>query len=286
MPADSTPQVLGASGQVGHYLLRRLGGDAIACARRTPAWSSHDAARWLPFDLWTHAQPPVSARLISAGPLDGCVGWLERAGPGPLRRIVALGSMSAVHKLQSPDRGERSLAQHLLDHEARLLAFAARHGIVCTILRPTLIWGAGLDHSLTPYALRARRRGYAWIPTGASGLRQPVHADDLAALCIAVLADSGHDGACLDVGGGERLPLGVMLGRVVASVGAHVLPLPCPRRMLSAAGRLGVRLGLARAAAAARAVADQCAGSDDAWRSCALQPRGFDPRAADWLAPG
>lgn len=285
MQADATPQVLGASGQVGHYLLRRLGSTAIACARSVPVRSAHDAARWLPFDLWTHAQPPASAQLISAGPLDGCVNWLERVGPGPLTRMIALGSMSAVHKLRSPDLKERVLAQHLLAHEQRLLAFAAGHGIRCTILRPTLIWGAGLDHSLTLYALQARRRGHAWIPTGASGLRQPVHADDLAALCVALLASREHDGACLDVGGGERLTLRAMLGRVVASVDARVLPLPCPRFLLAAAGRLGVRLGLARAAAAARAVADQCVDNDDAWRSCPLKPRGFDPRPADWLAP-
>lgn len=279
------PQVLGASGQVGHYLLRRLGGAATACARSVPTWSAHDAARWLPFDLWTHALPPVSDRLISAGPLDGCVNWLERAGPGPLRRIVALGSMSAIHKLQSPDRGERALAQHLLEHERRLLAFAAARGVVCTVLRPTLIWGAGLDHSLTPYATRARRRGHAWIPTGATGLRQPVHADDLAALCIALLDSREHNGACLDVGGGERLSLRGMLSRVVDSVGARVLPLPCPRGMLAAAGRLGVRLGIARAAAAARAVTDQCVANDDAWRSCQIAPRGFHPQPDDWLVP-
>lgn len=285
MPAASRPLVLGASGQVGYFLLQRLGRDVSAVARNIPSWSSGERANWRCLDLWTATAPPASTQLISAGPLDGCVAWLERAGAGELQRIVALSSMSAVHKQDSPDAGERALAARLREHEQRLFAFAERHGIACTLLRPTLIWGAGLDRSLTPYAQRAARRGFALVPSAATGLRQPVHADDLAAICIALLARSSGLAKPLELGGGERLTLAEVLARCVRAVDARVLRLPMPRALLALGGAVASRLGVASAAAAARALADQCADSEAAWREFGITPRGFDPAAADFKPP-
>ncbi|MBP6079589.1 MAG: nucleoside-diphosphate sugar epimerase [Xanthomonadales bacterium] len=285
MAGVSAPWLLGASGQVGYFLLQRMGRDVVACARSVPAWSSPERGHWQTFDLWTSTAVPDAARLISAGPLDACVTWLERVGPGQLQRIVALGSMSAVHKQQSPSAAERELATRLLDSERRLLEFARSHAIDCTILRPTLIWGAGLDHSLTPFAHKAARRGFALIPSGAMGLRQPVHADDLAALCIALLPRTGHEQVVAATGGGECLSLARMLERVARSSNARALHIPMPRGVLAALGRLGAALGINVASVLARSVADQCAGSDTVWRACGLAPRCFEPTRNDWIAP-
>ncbi|MCC6559859.1 MAG: NAD(P)-dependent oxidoreductase [Xanthomonadales bacterium] len=285
MPAASPPLVLGASGQVGYFLLQRLGRDVIAVARNIPSWSSGERCRWRCLDLWTATAPPASAQLISAGPLDGCVAWLERVGAGELQRIVALSSMSAVHKQDSPDAVERVLAARLREHEQRLFAFAERSGIACTLLRPTLIWGGGLDRSLTPYAQRAARRGFAFIPAAARGLRQPVHADDLAAICIALLARTSGRAAPLELGGGERLPLAEMLARCARSVDARALRLPLPRALLAAAGAAASRLGFESGAVAVRALTDQCADSEAAWREFGITARGFVPVAADFRPP-
>ncbi len=285
MAGVSAPWLLGASGQVGYFLLQRLGRDVVACARSVPAWSSPERVHWHAFDLWRSSEAPGCERLISAGPLDACVDWLTRSGPGALKRIVALSSMSAVHKQQSPSAAEREIAARLLDSERRLLEFAHEHAIDCTILRPTLIWGAGLDHSLTPFAGRAARRGFAVIPSGASGLRQPVHADDLAALCIALLPRTGLDYTVAAAGGGECLPLARMLVRVARSCGARALRMPVPRGVLAVLGRLGAIAGIHAAAALARSVADQCAGQDELWQTCSLVPRGFEPTREDWIAP-
>lgn len=285
MATADAPWLLGASGQVGYCLQHRLGHACVPCARSVPRWAETDAARWRCFDLWTHGDAPACARLISAGPLDAAVAWLERVGPGALRRIVALGSMSAVHKQASPARAEREIAQRLLDAERRLCAFAARHGIVCTILRPTLIWGAGMDHSLTPFAQNAAQRGFALIPSGARGLRQPVHADDLAALGIALLAVDCTAATIFEAAGGERLPLRDMLARTARSVGARALQVPVTGGALSVLARVAAGLGI-DSAALARAMQDQCAGDDAVWRRHGLVPRAFHPVAADWVAPG
>ena len=281
MPATAGPLLLGASGQVGYFLLQRLGGEAVACARTIPAWSSPQQANWRTFDLWTSNEASTQTQLISAGPLDACVAWLERAGPGALRRIVALSSMSAVHKRHSVSRVERALADSLCASEQRLLAFASAHDIHCMILRPTLIWGAGMDHSLTPFARNALRRGFAIVPSGAIGLRQPVHADDLAALCVALTQRNDPWPGVFEAGGGERLPLRDMLARTARSVDARAIRVPAPGVMLASVARIAGWLGV-DAAALSRARQDQCTADDAVWRHCGIAPRPFVPTRDDW----
>jgi uncharacterized protein YbjT (DUF2867 family) len=276
--------VLGASGQVGRFILHRLGQEALACARNPPAHPAGTAQAAHRLDLWSDHWPSPAPCLISAGPLDACVAWLQRSGPGAIRRIVALSSMSAVHKANSVSLQEQALAARLRASEEALQLFAQAHDIRCSILRPTLIWGSGLDHSLTPFAHDARRRGLALIPTGASGLRQPVHADDLAALCTA-LSGRGDCAALMPVGGAEQLPLADMLQRVARAVGARSLRLPVPAILLRWAGDVGMRIGSERAAAWSRAFTDQVVDDDQAWRCAGLTPRGFDPDAASFRVP-
>jgi nucleoside-diphosphate-sugar epimerase len=279
--AVDRPWLLGASGQVGLFLQRRLGDGVVPCARSVPAWAMDHAARWRLLDLWRSADAPACERLISAGPLDACGDWLARVGPGSLRRIVALSSMSAAHKQASPSPRERDVAQRLQASEQRLSEFSATHGIACTILRPTLIWGAGLDRSLTPFAQAAARRGFAIVPSAARGLRQPVHADDLAALCVALLDRDAAVGV-FEAGGGERLALSEMLARAARAVDARLLRLPAPGFALSAIARIAARLG-AESGALSRAMQDQCCSDDAIWRIAGLAPRGFEPTRSSFL---
>jgi hypothetical protein len=284
MASADAPWLLGASGQVGYFLQRRIGDAVVPCARTVPHWAMDRAGHWRLFDLWRSNEAPTCTRLISAGPLDACVDWLSRSGPGALQRVVALSSMSALHKQSSTSVQERDIAQRLLVSERRLSEFAAAHGIACTILRPTLIWGAGIDHSLTPYARAAARRGYAWIPSGATGLRQPVHADDLAALCVALtLRDEPLPGV-FEAGGGEQLTLTEMLTRTARSVGARTIRVPAPGVVLASVARIAAWFGV-DAAALARATQDQHTTDDAVWQKCAITPRRFAPGRADWSRP-
>ena len=276
MQSADPPWLLGASGQVGHFLRLRFGHDCVPCGRAVPAWAGAETSRWRVLDLWTSDDVPACTHLVSAGPLDGCVAWLQRVGPGALRRIVALGSMSALHKQSSPSPHERDVARRLQASEQALLAFATRHDIACTILRPTLIWGAGLDHSLTPFAQAAARRGFAIVPSAARGLRQPVHADDLAALCVALLRRDVAMSDVFEAGGGERLPLREMLARTARAVGARVVTLPVPGFTLGLAARVMAAFGV-EAGALSRVLQDQCCADEAIWRIAGHAPRGFEP---------
>jgi nucleoside-diphosphate-sugar epimerase len=60
--------------------------------------------------------------------------------------------------------------------------------LVLTLLRPTLIYGCGLDQNISRLARIIRLCRCMLVAGQARGLRQPVHADDLAALAVAALA--------------------------------------------------------------------------------------------------
>lgn len=219
-----TVLVFGASGAIGRFVLPLLTPPhhVIPVSRSPrPGWVRADLDD--PSFAW-----PDANTVLSLGPLDAFANWLERVPSLGLRRVVATSSMSVQTKQDSPDPAERLLAQRLLDAETRVRTLAAERGIAWTILRPTLIYGAGVDKTLAPLARFARRWRVLPYPLGASGLRQPVHAADLAAACAAVIAKPATFGRIYELGGGERLRFDAMIRRLRLSARGLVLPLPVP----------------------------------------------------------
>jgi nucleoside-diphosphate-sugar epimerase len=276
--------VFGASGAIGRFLLPRLlaRGDEVFAVSRVSRHGVNPHLHWRVGDLCADvAGVPVVDAIFSLGPLDEFAAWLERTQLAGRPRLVAIGSLSVISKRDSVDAAERALAARLAQAETRLARAATAHGCAWTILRPTLIWGAGLDRSLTPFARFASRWHVLPRPAGARGLRQPVHADDLAALCIAARERSAAADRRYDVGGGERLDFGEMLSRIRLSLPAFTLSLPLPVPLL--------RLAAARVPAwrrfrapLARLDADLVADHEAAVADLGWAPRGFRPEAACW----
>ncbi len=115
------------------------------------------------------------------------------------------------------------------------------------------------------------------IPLGASGLRQPVHAADLASAVDAVVDCAAAHGKVYPLGGGERLRFDRMLLRLRAAMPNFVLPLPVPQVMIRAALRLrsGRGAGTISAAAVGRVRADLVADNSEAARDFGFAPRSF-----------
>lgn len=226
----SSTLIFGASGAIGRFVL--LGfepGEIVhAVSRRPhPGWVCGDLSD-------TRVSWPDAQTVISLGPLDAFAQWLDRHANAGLRRVVAVSSMSAEAKRDSADPDERALAQRLLDAEALLKQTADARAIAWTILRPTLIYGAGTDRSLAPLARFARRWRVLPIPLGANGLRQPIHARDLAAAVLAVREAPVTFGKTYELGGAERLRFDAMLWRLRGALPGFVLPVPVPRWLLRA----------------------------------------------------
>lgn len=275
--------VFGATGQIGHFLLPRLlgaGGRVVALSRQRHA--RMPGVQWLQGSL-PDAVPalPELRAVISLGPLDALARWLAGLERAPAPRLLATSSMSVVTKRGSQVAAERELGGRLASSEQELARQCARLGMAWTVLRPTLIYGAGMDRSLTPIARRAMRWRLFPVPR-ARGLRQPVHADDLASAALAWLDSRAADGRILAFGGGERLPAGEMFARVRRSLPRAALPLPVGRPVLAA---LAALLPAARGPVS-RLDMDLVADNGDAERLLGVRARPFRPDAAMWQAPG
>jgi len=276
-----TALVFGASGQIGAPLLERLG-DAgwrvLAVSRE--ARSDTPGRHWLQGDFARMpALPAAVDAVFSCGPLDLFARWYEAAGLH-CPRVVAFGSTSASTKQDSRDDAERELARRLLGAEARLHAAAEARGAAATLLRPTLVYGAGRDATLTRIAAMARRWGRFVLPARADGLRQPVHVDDLAAAALAACEAQAAHGRAYDLPGGERLPYREMVARVLACVeprpALHALPMPVFLALLRLAQARGIAGGLGPGAVA-RMREDLVFDAAPAARDFGYAPRGFRP---------
>ena len=109
---------------------------------------------------------------------------------------------------------DRALSEGLRNAEAALIAQCERLGIGWTILRPTMIYGMGIDENLTAIARRAMRTRLFPYPLG-RGLRQPVHVEDLAAAVVACIDVPATFGGTYAVPGGSTLPYREMVVRIL-----------------------------------------------------------------------
>ena len=284
-----TALVFGASGQIGLPLLDRLGdaGWRVHAVSRQ-ARSDTPGRHWLQGDF---AHVPVLPRdvdaIFSCGPLDLFARWYATANVvSP--RVVAFGSTSATSKHASEDEHERDIARRLLGAEASVFEASEQRGAGATMLRPTLVYGAGRDATLTRIAGMARRWGRFVLPRRADGLRQPVHVQDLADAALAANVSPVAQGRSYDLPGGETLAYRDMVRRVLACLDPPLplleLPMPLFRAAVAAAQARGVARELTPAAVA-RMREDLAFDAAPARRDFGYAPRAFRPETRMFDAP-
>ena len=274
-----TVLVFGGSSQIGHYLLPLLSArdETVVAVSRTPRAPTPGVV-WMVGNLPNNVPivDDISA-IFNFGALEAFAAWLGRVELPHAPRVIATSSMSAESKRASEVSAEREISQRLRDGEDALATACARHGSEWTVLRPTLIYGVGLDKSLTPIARRAMRTRVFPMPM-ARGLRQPVHAQDLARAALAALDTPAAGMKILSIGGGERLSVGDMFARVHRSLPVDTVPLPLPAWSL----RL-IRYGVAGLRGPlSRLNDDLIADNTEVTRLLGIQPRPFRPDADCW----
>lgn len=281
--------VFGARGQIGRFLLPRLqqaGWTTTALTRAEPP-RDDERTTWRRFDLGVDRELDLRVDVIfSLGPLDAFASWFGRHGPGAVR-VIAFGSTSVHTKADSPDPHERDLAARLAAAETQLQAASEQRDARLTLLRPTLIYGAGLDRNLSRIAALARRWRCFALPRGACGLRQPVHADDLAQAAWQSALLSATPQSHYDLPGGETLAYRDMVRRLLDALRPRARLIEVPawsfRLALGTMQRFG-RLGDASAGVLARLAQDLVFDADAARRDLGYAPRPFVPRAEMFVA--
>lgn len=272
--------VLGARSLVGHHLLPLLARRpaevlAVSRARITPP--ANQGLRWSP--PGTPAPARTVPDWIALCPI-WCVAehrsWLESLG---IRRLVALSSMSIVTKTNSPAMEERRLAGRLAAAEEELTAWAEAADVGLVILRPTMIYDGVHDRTVASIAACVGRFGWFPLCGAAEGLRQPIHAGDVAAACVAAL-EQDPPRTSYTLSGGEPLPFRELVERTCRANGLAPRTVTLPSWLWQPLAALAARLGLVPGSAAgigSRMNEDLSAGHAEAARELGFTPRPFVP---------
>ncbi|MCE9631946.1 MAG: NAD(P)-dependent oxidoreductase [Planctomycetia bacterium] len=288
MNHDRTVGVLGGTSLVGRPLLPLLaaaGWRTVACTRAAcpPEGSAGGGA------IWCHPGDPrpggetVVATWLALCPLwalPGHLPWLESLA---IRRLVALSSTSLLTKRDSPDPDERRVAAALAAAEETLRIWSQTRGVELCLLRPTMIYDGVRDGNVAAIAAFVRRHGWFPVAGPARGRRQPVHAECIAAACVAAL---GRDSLApaYTLSGGEPLLFRDLVATVFAAckLPPRIIHVPRPlwAMLLPLARSLGIAAGASNGMAA-RMNDDLVFDHADAVRDLGFRPRPF---AVDRLA--
>lgn len=279
--------VAGATSHVGGFLLPRLiraGHIVHAVSRRRIGSKNGDSPPyWHQLDIGKEdclEDFPAVGTLIHLAPL-----WLLAPHVGGLAgrgvtRIVAFGSTSVFSKQESRDAGERNLALALRTAEERLAAACAECGINWTVFRPTLTYGGDVDTNVALIGRFISRFGFFPLAGQASGLRQPVHAEDLATACLDALNCKAAFNRAYNLSGAEVLTYRQMVEKIFRAQRRR------PRFVRMSMTSWRVALGMARLLGMgtpinlqmiARMNENLVFGHDDAQRDFGYAPRSFMP---------
>lgn len=279
--------VFGASSLVGRYLLPRLvaAGYCVRAFGRDPAaGKAVDSTKlfWHRFDFDGATPLPADGRpavAIHLAPLRLLPGQLDPLAARGMKRLIGFGSTSRFTKRGSENAKERRLVADLEAAEQEIESRCGRLGVRWAVFRPTLIYSLGHDRNVSVLAGFIRRFRFFPMPGEGSGLRQPIHADDLAAACVALLNTGEGWNQAYNLSGSQVLSYRAMVEAIFAKLGLRARIVPFSRNWWRAL------LWLARLMPAYRDIniemigrvnADMCFGHEAAARNFGFAPRKFD----------
>jgi len=281
--------VIGATGLVGGYIVEHLvrsGQRPLALSRSPQNGAGVD---WFQGDLRkpeTWRFPPF-ATLYFTGKTTLLPAVLPHLFNPSLKRVVVFSSTSVITKLDSEIPAEREMLKSLADAEQQIAAACEQNNIGWTILRPTLIYAEGRDTNITPLSRLMRRFGFMPLVGGARGLRQPVHAEDLAIGAIAAASSPAAANKFYALPGGETLSYREMVGRIFDGLGRPRRTIPVPVTLWRAIFLFAKPLFPgANVAMGTRMMKDMVFDSAPAIRDFGWNPRTFNPVFASASSKG
>lgn len=226
--------ILGATSLVGEQLLRQMTqqGWHITAFSRDPMTDLHPQIEWRRLSCSDSENKTIAEKDI---PFWVCVApiWVLPAYFDLLlsygaRRIVVLSSTSRFTKRTSCDMNEQKIAGQIISGEEQVQFWASTHHIEWIILRPTLIYGDGRDKNIAEIARFIQRFKFFPVFGSAQGLRQPIHAADVATACVSALNTPSVANHCYNLTGGETVSYREMVTRIFKALGhtARIVTIP------------------------------------------------------------
>lgn len=138
-----------------------------------------------------------------------------------VNRIIAFSSSSIDGKANSTSASEQNIVRLLTEAEQQVSDICQRHQVALSIFRPTMIYGYGQGQNLSFIARVIKRCGLFVIANPANGLRQPVHADDLAQAVAQALYAPASYGRTYTLSGAETMTYKELVQRVFTALGVR-----------------------------------------------------------------
>jgi nucleoside-diphosphate-sugar epimerase len=279
--SENASLVIGASGNVGGFIVDHLlaRGDRVFALSRSDH-QSNEHVTWFTGELTNPEELhlPVFSTIYCMAP----VGELAEAMPHlmneALCRVVAITSTSIVTKRNSEIETERLSMIEYAKAEQRLASACEALSVPWTILRPPLLYLEGKDQNITRLSNIIRKLGFLPIAGSGNGLRQPVHAEDIAIGAIAASKSVSAQNKIYDLPGGETITYREMVGRIFDGMNLPRRILPLPPLVWRAAFRLASSaLPNANVAMGTRMSLDFVFDAAPAIRDFGWSPRGFRP---------
>ncbi len=221
----------GAMGQVGLTILRHLKAYDVSTYAMFHAVIPDFFApniHWIQGDIKKHffSSLPEKVETVIHTPaiwhLPAMLPFLRERG---VKQIVAFSSTSIEGKSETRNSYEKELVNKFMQAEKELTDFCNLHAIKLVIMRPTLIYGSGLDKNVTSIVNLIKKIGFFPISMPGLGMRQPVHIEDLAhATMMAITSEFGMS-SVYNLPGKTILPYKDMVNRLASLIGK-------PRRAL------------------------------------------------------
>lgn len=216
--------VTGATGQVGISIVRLLlkaGVKVIALRNRKKILFEHPNLTWIEGDLSRDVLPldDMNPRIvIQTASIWLLPGHLRRLHEAGVERVIVFGSTSLFGKSSSRNPYEIELVKRFGRAEEEVRQRCKELGMFYTILRPTLIYGVGLDRNVSSIRRFVERLGFFPVYPPASGQRQPVHVEDLAQASLHVMGEKKTQNESYNLSGGEVLTYREMVARIFESL--------------------------------------------------------------------
>ncbi len=222
--------LLGASSLVGKCLIPLLikSGVRVIAFSRQLVETVCDGTAWRNLSDSSSTKTDQLDYLICVAPIWVLPEFFPLIEASGARRIVALSSTSRYTKVGSDDTTERAVVERLIEAEDIFVAWAESCGIEWVILRPTLVYGLGIDKNISEIASFIRRFSFFPVFGLAKGLRQPIHAEDVAAACVSAFQAPAAKNRAYNISGGETLTYREMVARVFAVLGLRPRLLTVP----------------------------------------------------------
>jgi len=220
--------LFGATSPSGLAFLLGAGSLSVTVAgRRRPQGFADGPFQLCDLQAADSLEQPLAGTLVSFAPLWDLAPFLARLAEqhperlAGVRAVVACSSSSVITKRFAFNRFDRDLVQRLTASQDLLIRTCNDLGLPCRIVAPTLIYGqvgAYGDRNLSQLLRWMRRSPLLPIPAD-TGLRQPIHASQLAAVVRKVAMDLvGSPGTptaeVIAVGGDDTLSYYELLRRL------------------------------------------------------------------------